>query len=299
LLKDSRELLLLVLQWLRLHNATELSADKQRKIFAAFTALSWFGRNNIRYVHELWDELKSDDVWSKRILRKPYYHNNEYIMYPLVQPDILREFLMEQVVNKKVKWDKLYTKNDDKLSEQYKSILEKGEVDNTKELIDDIWSIFIDKLVFNKSLLLFAQRMYINERFTDFNQLEDLEDTNAPWDWDHIYPQDWVNSKWYVPANVRHWTGTIGNLRAISLEDNRRRSNLESPSEISEEVRGASFIKNNDWEFWQQINSRIYDGDHRGEKKYLAAVIHRLCNIYAEWYDICKVGELFNFDNKH
>jgi hypothetical protein len=299
LLKDSRELLLLVLQWLRLYNATELSADKQRKIFAAFTALSWFGRDNTRYVRELWDELKSDDVWSKRTLRKPYYHNNEYIMYPLVQPDILREFLIEQVVNKKVIWDKLYTKNDDELSVQYKGVLEKGEADNTKELIDDIWSNFINKLVDNKSLLLFAQRIYINERFTDFNQLEDLEDTNAPWDWDHIYPQSWVYSKRNVPINVRHWTGTIGNLRAISLEDNRRRSNLESPSEISEEVRATSFIRSNDWQFWQQINDRIYDGDHKGEKKYLAAVIHRLCNIYAEWYDTCKVGELFNFDKKH
>jgi hypothetical protein len=51
----------------------------------------------------------------------------------------------------------------------------------------------------------------------DFNQLENLEDTNSPWDWNHIYPTSWVYQKQYVPDNVRHWTWTTGNIRALSL----------------------------------------------------------------------------------
>jgi hypothetical protein len=293
LLKNSRELLLMILQWLNLHKLITLSNDERRKIFAVFTALSWFGRDNTRYVQEIWDELKAENVWNKRTLRKHFYHNNENIMYPLVQPSTLREFLIEQVIQKKITWDKLYTHDGDKLNEQYKSILEKELEDSgeKQEHINDIWGNFIEKLVYNKSLLLFAQRTYINKCFMDFNQLEDLEDTNAPWDWDHIYPSSWVYQKQSVPENIRHWTYTIGNLRAISLEDNRSRNNREAPSEIPDEDRYRSFIKENDWECWSKIEDRIYD---RGIKKYLSAVIHRLCNIYEEWYNVCEVGELLD-----
>lgn len=300
LLKNSKELLLMVLHWLKIHNPPVLSKEEKRKIFAAFTALSWFGRDNTRYVRDIWDNLGSENVWSKQVLKKPYYHNNEYIMYPLVQPSVLRKFLLERVVQKKITWDKLYTKEGDNLNEQYKSILEKNfENDSEKQnLINNIWGDFIVKLTNakNKSMLLFAQRKYINEKFMDFNQLENLEDTNSPWDWDHIYPASWVYQKRYVPENVRHWTWTIGNLRALSLEDNRSDGNQMPPAERLATVKENSFIKENDWEYWNKITDRIYDGQNKEIKIYLSAVINRLCNIYEEWYTICGIEQLFNFD---
>jgi hypothetical protein len=63
---------------------------------------------------------------------------------------------------KKSTWEKLYTKEDDNLNEQYKSILENNfENDSERQdIINDIWGNFTGKLTDakNKSMLLFAQK---------------------------------------------------------------------------------------------------------------------------------------------
>jgi hypothetical protein len=300
LVSGSSDLLLMILQWLKKANLQSLLPVDKRRILAVFTALNWFGRDNARYVREIWGSLSAENPWNKCTLRRPYYHNNEYIMYPLVQPSLLREFLLERVVQKKVVWNNLYTKEGDAMNEQYRSILEKNfeDKEEAQNLVNDIWGNFINKLVYNKPLLLFAQREYINKNFVDFNQLDNLDDTNAPWDWDHIYPSSWVYGKRYVNENTRHWTWTIGNLRAISLEDNRSESNRNAPAERLAEVKSESFIKDNDWPFWEKITDRIYDGQKREIKNHLCAIIHRLCNIYEEWYNTLNIGGLFNFLGK-
>ena len=300
LINSSPELLLMILQWLKNRKSSDLKDEEKKMILAAFTALSWFGRDNTRYVRDIWDSLISENVWNRKTLSRPYYHNNEYIMYPLIQPDDLREFLIEKVVEKKILWDDLYTKAGEKINEQYKNILEKKfEDENERQnLINDIWGNFIGKLIYNKSLLLFAQRDYINREFFDFNQLETLEDTNIPWDWDHIYPASFIYKQWYVDKNVRHWTWTIGNLRAISLEDNRSDSN-DPPSEKLKLIDNVakSFITDDDWEkYWSKIDGRIYENESKKIKLYLSAVINRLCNIYEEWYEKLEIGKLFYFD---
>jgi hypothetical protein len=316
LINSTPDLFLMLLQWLYKNNNPSLSNGEKRKIFGAFSALCWFGHDNNRFVREIWENLKERDIWNKRILRKPFYHNNEFIMYPLVQPEVLREFLLKWVVLKGKTWNELYTMDGDSLSEQYKQILERKfeKEEARKEKIDGIWTIFIEKLIKNKSMLLFAQRDYVNKKFKDFNQIEDLEDTNIPWDWDHIYPNKYIFGLRYVDDNIRHWSGTIGNLRALALEDNRSlgdKSPAEKlkPKEEDAKERGLSieelqkqwlnesFIEN-DWEYWENISDRIYDGDKKGIKNHLKAVINRLCNIYAEWYTTVYIGDLFNFGNK-
>jgi len=99
-----------------------------------------------------------------------------------------------------------------------------------------------------------------------------------------------------VNENIRHWTGTIGNLRAISLEHNRSESNRESPSERLSDNRSESFINDNDWEYWSKITDRIWENESKKIKIYLSAVINRLCNIYEEWYEKMEIRNLFYFD---
>ena len=313
LFKRYPELLLMILQWLKNKKSSELTDNEKQKILAAFTALSWFGRDNPKFVSEIWSSLSQDNIWDRKTLSRPYYHNNKYIMYPLIKPADLHDFLIDKVVNKRTSWDKLCKKADDKISEQYNKIIERKLKDITERqnLINSIWSNFIKKLVYNRYLLLFAQRDYINKKFSDFNQLETLEDTNAPWDWDHIYPESLVyNMKKDVNENVYHWTGTIGNLRAISLEENRHYGkkspyeklldpkDTEDPLEALkalEETLEMSFITNDDWEqYWKKIDGRIYKG--RKVNQYLKAVINRLCNIYKKWYEDLEIGTLFYFD---
>ena len=92
---------------------------------------------------------------------------------------------------------------------------------------------FIQKIQHNKQLILFAQRDYINATFGEYNQMDDVEDTNVPWDWDHIYPGEWVYRKVYCNPGIKDWNNTNGNFRAISLEHNRSRSNQQAPKDIT------------------------------------------------------------------
>ncbi|MEL1196630.1 hypothetical protein AADX85_16350, partial [Staphylococcus epidermidis] len=76
------------------------------------------------------------------------------------------------------------------------------------------------KIRHNRPLILLAQRDYINATFGDYNQMNDIEDTNVPWDWDHIYPSEWVYMK-ICNQGIKDWNNTNGNFRALSLEQNR------------------------------------------------------------------------------
>lgn len=111
---------------------------------------------------------------------------------------------------------------------------------------------FIGIVKHNKGLILFAQRDYINSTFSDFNQMGEVEDTNRPWLWDHIYPSEWVYRKVYCNQSIKDWNNTIGNYRAISLEHNRSRDSQQPPKDISDsQERKYSFIQENDWEDWK------------------------------------------------
>ena len=115
--------------------------------------------------------------------------------------------------------------------------------------INNIWWEFFRRLFWGRSLIVFAQREYINSQFKDFNQIEDLQDTNVPWDWDHIYPSNWVTYQQNVDI-IRRWNNCIGNFRALSLSDNRREGDKIPPCERLDDVyskiidvKQKSFIK--------------------------------------------------------
>jgi hypothetical protein len=139
-------------------------------------------------------------------------------------------------------------------------------------------------------MLLFAQRDYMNSKFKEFNQIESIDDTNRPWDWDHIYPDSWVYKKEGINLLVRGWVNCIGNFRALSYDDNRSENNHLSPKQRFENdtKKQESFIKENDIQFWNQIDQtfgRIKHNEPEQTKIFLGAVINRMANIYEDWFD--------------
>jgi len=300
IVKSSPELFLMLLQWIK-QNTKEIPADEKRKVLATITALSWFGRDNTKYVREVWKDILGNQFWSKEVLSIPYLNKKDFIMYPLIQPSVLREYLILNVVEKNVHWDNLYPDAENKIIKEFRQMLN-SEVEQESEITNStnsMWDSFMNKLFWNKSLVLFAQRKYINESFGDFNQMENLEDTNTPWDWDHIYPASWVYRNWYINPNTKHWTNAIGNFRALSLEENRSENNSLSPKDRLVNVKEQSFIKENDWEYWSKISGRINEGDNEMIKNHLSAIVNRLCNIYEEWYSTLNVGELFCYEKQN
>lgn len=300
IVKGSPDLFLLLLQWIKFNDGV-ISKEVNKNILATLTALTWFGRDNTKYVRELWSNINTKEFWSKQNLSIPYLNKKDFIMYPMIHPATLKNYLLQSVVEENVLWENLYPPADNKILKTFSSILN-TELEQETEIANatkGMWDNFMNKLFWCKPLVLFAQRKYINDSFGEFNQMETLEDTNTPWDWDHIYPTSWVYLKRYINPNTKHWTNAIGNFRAMSLEENRSENNSLSPCDRLINVREQSFVKENDWEYWEKIKGRINDGDSEMIKIHLSAIVHRLCNIYEEWYETLDVGKQFNFENNN
>jgi hypothetical protein len=300
IVKGSPDLFLLLLQWIKFHDGV-ISKEVNKNILATLTALTWFGRDNTKYVRELWNIINTKEFWTKQNLSIPYLNKKDFIMYPMIHPATLKIYLLQSVVEENILWENLYPPADNKILKTFSSILN-TELEQETEIANatkGMWDNFMNKLFWCKPLVLFAQRKYINDSFGEFNQMETLEDTNTPWDWDHIYPASWVYAKWYINPNTKHWTNAIGNFRAMSLEENRSENNSLSPCDRLVNVREQSFVKESDWEYWEKIKGRINDGDSEMIKIHLNAIVHRLCNIYEEWYETLDVGKQFNFENNN
>lgn len=78
---------------------------------------------------------------------------------------------------------------------------------------------FIEPMFFNRDLLLYAQRHFL-ENF--FEQQEfDLDDTNTPFDWDHLSPHTLIKNKKSISKTLRGLYHTNGNFRAWPYSLNR------------------------------------------------------------------------------
>lgn len=84
----------------------------------------------------------------------------------------------------------------------------------------------ISRLLWNRSLLLYSQRQFINDNYCKFDPLDSRrwKDDNCPWDYDHILPQSWVYKQKGVKQTFKFWEYTIGNLAAIPYEVNRSKN---------------------------------------------------------------------------
>ena len=93
----------------------------------------------------------------------------------------------------------------------------------------DIWSrfetvcgasSFVFRRVFNnRDFVLYAQRQALFEWFED--RLYHLDDSNVPFDWDHIFPNRYVKGKRKIPRKLRDIYNTNGNFRAWPYPLNR------------------------------------------------------------------------------
>ena len=162
----------------------------------------------------------------------------------------------------------------------------------------------------SKALILLAQREYIKREFGDYNQLEDLEDTNTPWDWDHIFPKSWI---WGEGDLEKYWSGRIGNFRAMSLEGNRSENDNFSPAKrlspdickdesveekevaFQQMLRDYFIDKERDLPYWEQITTRCRYMDKSRqpdfEKNFAEAIIRRSVNIYRSFYELFEIPD--------
>lgn len=292
-IREHPDLFLLLLKWLSTH--PDPDPQTRKKIIAAITALAWFCRNNAAFVRNIWDRA-GEDLWDADTLSSVYRQKREPIMYPLLDPIQLRTYLLSEVIQMRKRWDVLAPSIDHPIGKIFLFMLPDDVInqDNGPSgVTSQLWNDFLSRLSYLRPMVLFAQRHYINSSFGNFNHMDDLEDTNTPWDWDHIYPSNWIYMRHQIDPHMRHWNNTIGNLRALGLEQNRSEGDSHSPAARLEDSVSESFVKEEDWRYWQQLTYSIKENDQEMVTLYLNGVLHRMCNIYEDWYETLQIGNLF------
>nr|WP_322623268.1 DUF262 domain-containing protein [uncultured Flavobacterium sp.] len=271
---------------------TKLTKKDIKDISSSYVYIMWFGIEDKKIPSLITSSFANHNFNWREIVRLLI---SEQLVFPIITPEIIRESLSFILIEKKVEYndiDKIKKRN--LLPENIQLLLSTSNSIETKDQIDNIlisWIKLIHKIFWNKSMLLYAQKEYLNSKFKDYNQFENIEDTNRPWDWDHIYPHSWVYNKREINRLVKNWVNSIGNIRALSYDDNRSENNHLSPFERlkSDEKRTESFIKESDYHYWVKLkdnDSRIKNNDKNTPlANFLGAVVNRTVNIYEEWYN--------------
>jgi hypothetical protein len=289
LIKRNQELFLFFVYWLH-HNKVEANNRIQLKMAAKLFAFAWFGFDNLP---KLWNEkITNTNFWEEPLNELIWWNDSDGIEF-LMKPNLLREYYLQSEVenrfisNNKDKWGLLEEGVGTEIVKYFNNV-KSQEYDLPKA--NEFFYNFIGKIQYNRQLILVAQREYINATFGDYNQMDDMDDTNVPWDWDHIYPSEWVYRKQGCNQSIKDWNNTNGNFRAISLEQNRSESNTASPKVrlTLEENREISFLKD-DWKYWQNIEARIWDDK---VENHFRAVTIRMINIYENFWNDFKIEEL-------
>jgi hypothetical protein len=290
-IKKNQDLFLFFVYWLYI-NKMELTDQIKLKMVGKLMAFAWFDFENIS---RLWNEKINNKNFWEEPLNELIWWDNIHGIHFLIKPDLLSKYYLQpQIENMFIaanehRWGLWEDGVGTEIIKYYNSV--KSQEYDVKTANDYFWK-FIGKIQHNRQLILFAQREYINATFGDYNQMDDMDDTNVPWDWDHIYPSEWVYRKEYCNKSIRDWNNTNGNFRAISLEQNRSESNTASPKDrlAPVEIRECSFVKE-DWKYWQNLETRIWDDK---VENHFRAITTRMINIYEKFWNDLKINELIN-----
>jgi hypothetical protein len=294
-IKRNQDLFLFFVYWLRI-NKIELTDQIKLKMAGKLFSFAWF---DFADIPRLWNEkINNKQFWEEPLNELIWWDDKDGIHF-LIKPGLLKEYYLQPQIEKmfisdhKEKWGLWEEGVGAEIIKYYNSVKSREYVLQTAN--DYFWP-FIGKIQQNKQLILLAQREYINDSFGDYNQMDDMDDTNVPWDWDHMYPSEWVYRKSTCNQSIKDWNNTNGNFRAISLEQNRSESNTLSPKDrlTHSDIRKFSFVKK-DWEYWQNIEGRIKD---EKVENHFRAITSRMINIYEKFWNDFKIDELINTDEK-
>ena len=188
-IKDSPEGMFLLLYFLRTKPEIDPTLEMAicRKLYRNF----WFGYLD-RIAPAFWSESSREEFWRDNGL-----NSDGVLQIPLINPARLEKFFFSRVIPFEESSHAL--RQDDVHTSDIWSFFKSRVPQEEEESIPSIWDNFLWRLLSsntnrNKSFILLAQREYIQREFSDYNQLEDLQDTNTPWDWDHIFPRSWARN---------------------------------------------------------------------------------------------------------
>lgn len=203
-----------------------------------------------------------------------------------------------------------------------------------KDVRDKLWKkgqslgTFATNSFSNKEFILYAQRQSLSDWFSQGKY--HLDDTNIPFDWDHISPNKLIYSRRNIPSQIKYWYSTNGNFRAWPYSLNRMdqdsipkiKLNPLNPVNYIDDVVGCKeieklwkkYFNKNDKIFAQQLDSeklskklcdwsfKVDDWtdcevidikkDIKGTQALTKLIVSRNMDILLEWYDNLMIGSL-------
>lgn len=183
----------------------EINSLVQRKMLGTISIMYWLGKgernkNYIKLLRNIWPSVSkitdANTFWNKSTLNRARI-NNAMTFFPSFNGRKgLKNFLNSRI--KKVR-----------RSDRDPFLL------NFEE--ENLWP-FLNATLYQKDLVAYSQKDFLYKQFQPEHY--GLEDTNVPFDWDHISPQNAIAIR-PVPKPIESVYGTIGNLRAWPYSLNR------------------------------------------------------------------------------
>lgn len=168
------------------------------------------------------------------------------------------------------------------LTDENRSILEIAGLDDyAKYDWLSSWQVIAEDST--KTFLLYAQKEYINDTFARYNPADsrNWESHARPWDYDHIIPKDWIDSRrGGIRKQVKYWIGTVGNFAAISFSENRSKKNLSNFEYYENNSQKLLFDK----KFENVEKDTLLDKDCVSANSFAKIVFKRTIEIYEKCY---------------
>lgn len=329
-----------------------LREEPTLRTLGAITALSWFSENASHCLTTLWHDLQNAEgrrlCWFLFKNLEACYRltNGKLGLLPLVPPKVLASVISANILECRgfgtpasglwYRWNWEYIAvptTDKKLGNRLHPWYHRhfaqmwarpadddadGAEAAAKVELDGIyqqaWTQFINRLWGEKRLLLFAQREWMRRWFPRYDPTspDQIDESDRPWDFDHIHPSAHIERRKNVPRMVREWHGSMGNLRAWPLQANRGdgdktpRRKLSSCQNLKDfgilsvdELLDASFVGEelDDWNASSPENESSLAG-YLGKpsefgncrQSLLRAILMRFLRIYRTWYETLLLG---------
>ena len=307
--------------------------ETRQRILGILTAVAWFSPNPSEFVRRLWvTQLKwwqrsdTSSLFNRNIMElKDGY---SLVMFPLPTPDTLETALQKILDSRQygeddLRWGSAWQWAYDGCNrldvqcpseslfnkivcirfwstEKHQSDEPVNSSDDFNSRINEAWQKFWGTVMWDKGyrrLVLFAQRKFLEKTFSSYapEAPDQIEDSDRPYDWDHILPQSYFGEK-YSRGIWKYWGQSNGNIRAWPLADNRGdgdalpavKLNRDNRDEI---LRNSAIYDPKPWleigNDSKNIRKCLKDGNNAGEigPIVLQAIVKRLAALYRHWYE--------------
>lgn len=265
--------------------------EKRNLMIGFLLGLYWFFKGKrgnyqtlLRTIWSLVSFSTFEDCWSTELLQRC---NLMYDNYNVID---------NYIFNKLNKDNRLYEEKKGEKRGEYK---EEEKYLNT----------FREKILYNKELVLYAQRDYLNEMFMkedNSNNIFSLEDNSVPYDYDHICPSSYRKSK-YINRDIKNLLDHIGNFRVWPFDLNRADQDTSISDKFKYDKTKLIFnnyhidsqakIKEYSFVTWTNIDNYTFENLCKKVKvrevlRLCDAIMLRSNSIYNKWFSLIK--RIFN-----